>query len=50
MERRIKILVEIEEWVGVGIVYSINNGTWMSKEKFFTELKKMESGLYRIIK
>ena len=46
----IKINIEIEEWVGVGIVYRINKGVWMSEEEFFKELKNQKLNLNRTLR
>lgn len=43
------ISVRMEEWVGVGVVYQINNkGNWMVEKEFFIELKKITQELNRI--
>jgi len=48
MEQRIEINVEIEEWIGIGFVYRVMKGVWMTQDDFFRYLKDCKSKLKRI--
>ena len=45
----ITISVKMEEWVGIGVVYQINNkGNWMIEKEFLIKLKNIPQELNRI--